>query len=228
MISLLHPVQSESFDQFLEEGNKIVDAIYAETKGVDEMSAVARILPPRDLIFNSLKLCPFDKVRVVILGQDCYINPGEANGLAFSVNKGVLIPPSLKNIFLELKASFSDFIMPTHGDLSSWSSQGVLLLNSSLTVLRGRSGSHMHHWATFTDKVIKFISDNRPPGVVFLLWGNHAKGKRTLIDVKKHHILESVHPSPLAGHNFIGNKHFISTNKILVAAKKPFINWNLQ
>jgi uracil-DNA glycosylase len=172
------------------------------------------IYPPGSLIFNAFNKTPLDKVKVVILGQDPYHKPGEAMGLSFSVPKGVKIPPSLQNIFKELKSELG--IPPaSHGDLSQWADQGVLLLNAMLTVEAGQPASHQKiGWQTFTDAVIRTISEQKE-GVVFLLWGNFAKGKKALIEESKHFVLEAAHPSPLAGDAFQGCGHFSYTNEIL-------------
>lgn len=180
---------------------------------------------PKD-IFNAFNLTPFDKVKVVILGQDPYHGEGQAHGLSFSVKDGVKLPPSLKNIYkeietdLEIKKDFSN------GNLESWAKQGVLLLNAVMTVVSGTPSSHKDKgWEEFTDFVIKKISDGRE-GVVFMLWGNFAKSKKNLIDENKHLILESVHPSPFSAHDgFFGCKHFSLCNKYLRENKKEEIKW---
>jgi uracil-DNA glycosylase len=181
--------------------------------------------PKKNEIFNALNYCSFKDTKVVIIGQDPYHNFGQANGLCFSVNKGIEIPPSLKNIFKELK---SDIGIKTHnnGDLSSWAKQGVLLLNTVLTIEANKAGSHKNKgWELFTDTIIKTIS-NSNNNIIFLLWGGFAKSKIKLIDSKKHHILTSGHPSPLSANRgyWFGNKHFSKTNLLLdMIGEKPII-----
>jgi uracil-DNA glycosylase len=184
------------------------------------------VYPPGPLIFNAFKLTPWHEVKVVILGQDPYHNPGEAMGLSFSVPQGVAIPPSLRNIFKEINRDLA-LPVPTTGDLSHWAKQGVLLLNAMLTVEKNKPASHKDiGWQIFTDAVIKVISDQKT-GVVFLLWGRFAQSKKTLIDGSKHHILEAAHPSPLARDAFNGCKHFSKTNMLLSQAGKQEIDWTV-
>lgn len=193
---------------------------------VSEINSGKFIYPPGKLIFNAFDRTPFDQLKVVIIGQDPYHNPGEAMGLCFSVPEGIRVPPSLKNIYKELNANIG-FEIPNHGDLSSWANQGVFLLNAILTVEHKQAGSHKKiGWQTFTDAVIKTISDQKEH-VVFLLWGNFAKAKRVLIDEKKHYILMSAHPSPLAGKAFFNNHHFSKTNEFLISKGKEPINWQI-
>lgn len=184
------------------------------------------IYPPKHLLFNAIKMTPFDSIKVVILGQDPYHGPGEAHGLCFSVPKNIKTPPSLANIFKELKADL-DIAPSLQGDLTPWAQQGVLLLNTSLSVAHKSPGSHSKiGWHFFTDHIIKTVSDNRP-FVVFLLWGKHAQSKKGLID-SRHLILESVHPSPLSAHRgFLGCKHFSQTNEALEKNQLSAINWAL-
>lgn len=191
-----------------------------------EKSAGKTIYPPGSLIFNAFNTTPFDQVKVVILGQDPYINTGEAMGLSFSVPKGVRIPPSLRNIYKELATDLN--ISPAnHGDLTHWAQQGVFLLNAVLTVEHKKSRSHQKKgWETFTDAVIKAISNQRE-GVVFMLWGNFARNKRVLIDAAKHLILEAAHPSPLAGGAYFGSRHFSQANTFLESKGKRPIDWQL-
>jgi len=172
--------------------------------------------PEKELIFNAFNLCAFEDVKVVIIGQDPYHDYNQANGLCFSVNDGIAFPPSLKNIFKELKDDVNKSL-PESGNLESWARQGVLLLNATLTVRAHQAGSHQKKgWETFTDAVIKLISD-RKENVIFLLWGGYAKKKAKLIDTKKHHILSTGHPSPLSANRgyWFGNKHFSETNFLL-------------
>lgn len=180
-----------------------------------EKAAGKEIFPPGGLIFNALNSTPLERVKVVIIGQDPYHGPGQAHGLCFSVQPGVPVPPSLQNIFKELKRDLN-IDPPNHGCLQHWAEQGVLLLNTSLTVEQGKAGSHASAgWQPFTDKVIEVVSRERPH-LVFLLWGAHAQSKERLIDPTKHLILRSPHPSPLSAHRgFIGNGHFGRTNKFL-------------
>lgn len=185
------------------------------------------IYPPGALIFNAFEQCPFDQVKVVILGQDPYHGPGQAMGLSFSVPKGIDQPASLKNIFKELKSDL-DIDPPNHGDLSSWARQGVFLLNAMLTVEKGNAGSHSKSgWQEFTDAVIQTISTYKK-GIVFLLWGNFARNKKELINGQEHYILEAAHPSPLAGGAFFGCKHFSKTNELLKLQNKTPIAWKIE
>lgn len=184
------------------------------------------IFPPGGQIFKAFELCPLDKVKVVILGQDPYHGYGQAMGLSFSVPQGVEAPPSLKNIFKEIESDLG-IRMSGSPDLRPWAEQGVLLLNSVLTVRAGQPASHSRiGWQTFTDAVIKTISD-RCEGVVFLLWGNYARSKAVLVDKSRHHVLEAPHPSPLARGAFFGCRHFSATNEILAAEGKSPIDWRL-
>jgi len=193
---------------------------------IAEKQAGKIIYPPGPLIFNAFNNTPFEAVKVVVLGQDPYHNPGEAMGLSFSVPQGVKVPPSLVNIYKELKTSLG-IQPPNHGDLTRWTEQGVLLLNAMLTVEARNPASHQKiGWQTFTDAVIRAVSDQKE-GVVFLLWGNFAKSKKPLIDTSKHYVLESAHPSPLAGNAFQGCGHFVRTNEILEKQHKVKIDWSL-
>ncbi len=192
-----------------------------------EKKAGKIIYPRGSQIFNAFQLTPVSSLKVVILGQDPYHNPNEAMGLCFSVPKGIRTPPSLINIYKEIKRDLGHDI-PSHGDLTSWAEQGVLLLNAMLTVEHKKPGSHRKiGWQSFTDAVISQIS-MQCNNVVFLLWGNFAKGKSSLIDSSKHLILQSVHPSPLAGNRFFGNGHFSETNRYLQQHKKTLINWEIK
>ncbi len=184
------------------------------------------IYPPGQLMFNAFARTPFDKVRVVILGQDPYHNPGEAMGLCFSVPKGTRIPPSLKNVFKE-QVTDVQITIPDHGDLTSWATQGVFLMNAMLTVRHKSPGSHKSiGWQTFTDAVIKKLSDERE-NLIFLLWGRFAQSKSVLINQMKHHVLKAAHPSPLARNAFSGCKHFSITNKLLTKMNSDPIDWQL-
>lgn len=185
------------------------------------------IFPPQHLIFNALNTTPFDRVKAVIIGQDPYHGPGQAMGLSFSVPEGVKIPSSLANIFKEIRQDVG-CSLPSHGNLEKWAVQGVLLLNTVLTVRNHQANSHAKKgWEQFTDAVIKAISDKKE-GVVFLLWGNSAQEKSRLINVTKHHILKSAHPSGLsANRGFFGCRHFSRTNQILEQMGMTPIDWQL-
>ncbi len=179
---------------------------------------------PKD-IFRAFDLCPFEHVNVVIIGQDPYHGPDQANGLSFAVHEGVRLPPSLQNIFKEITSDLG--ITPnTHGDLSRWAEQGVLLLNATLTVRANTPGSHQKKgWEEFTDAAIKALSDGRE-NLVFILWGNYAKHKGAIIDRKKHYVIESPHPSPFSAHQgFFGSKPFSKTNEYLLRQGKTPIDW---
>lgn len=183
------------------------------------------IYPPGKLIFNAFNLCPFDKVKVVILGQDPYHEPGQAHGLCFSVMDNVPFPPSLQNIFTEIANDLHKPV-PASGNLTRWAEQGVLLLNATLTVRAHLAGSHQNKgWETFTDDVIKLLSD-RKEHLVFILWGGYAKRKAALIDSSRHLVLTSAHPSPLSAYRgFFGNGHFSKTNEYLATHGMTPIDW---
>jgi len=186
------------------------------------------LYPPGSKIFEAFNLTPFEDVKVVIIGQDPYHGHGQAHGLCFSVQKGIKPPPSLVNIFKELESDLG--ISPSaSGDLSYWAKQGVLLLNATLTVRASQAGSHQNKgWETFTDAVIKKLSDTKD-GLIFLLWGNFAQAKTSLIDASKHHLLKAPHPSPFSVHKgFFGCKHFSQTNDLLMKAGKTPIDWSLK
>lgn len=184
------------------------------------------VFPPGPLIFNAFNITPPQDAKVVIIGQDPYHNPGEAMGLSFSVPQGIPVPPSLKNIYKELKTDIN-FNPPPHGDLTSWANQGVFLLNAILTVEKNQAGSHKNiGWQHFTDATISYLSENRQH-LVFMLWGNFAKNKKTLINTTKHLVLESAHPSPLAGNAFQGCRHFSKANEYLMENNITPINWQL-
>ena len=195
---------------------------------VEEKKAGKIIYPKNDDIFRAFELTPFDKVKVVILGQDPYHGAGQAHGLSFSVEKGIRFPPSLQNIFKELETDIDEFQIPNHGNLSNWAKQGVLMLNASLTVRANEAGSHQKQgWETFTDKVIETISKEKE-NVIFILWGKFAQAKETLIDIEKHVIIKSAHPSPFSAFSgFFGSKPFSKTNKILSDLGKEKIEWGL-
>jgi uracil-DNA glycosylase len=186
-----------------------------------------RIYPPSAQIFSAFDLCPFEDVKVVILGQDPYHGYGQAHGLCFSVLAGVDFPPSLKNIFKELHNDIG-ILPPLTGDLTPWAKQGVLLLNATLTVRAETAGSHQNKgWETFTDKVIEILSVKKQH-LVFILWGNYARAKKALIDTSKHYVLEAAHPSPLsASRGFFGCRHFSACNEWLKKNKLTPVHWNL-
>lgn len=192
-----------------------------------EKAAGKAIFPPGPLIFNALNSTPLDKVRVVIIGQDPYHGPGQAHGLSFSVPPGVRTPPSLQNIFKEINRDLG-LPIPGHGCLQSWAEQGVLLLNAVLTVEQAQAGSHAKRgWERFTSKVIDIVNQ-RCEHCVFLLWGSYAQRKGEQIDRSRHHVLTSVHPSPLSAHRgFIGNGHFSAANDYLVSKGLAPIDWSL-
>ncbi|MDB5125428.1 MAG: ung [Mucilaginibacter sp.] len=194
----------------------------------EEKHAGNKIYPKGSDIFNAFQKTPFTKVKVVILGQDPYHGEKQAHGLSFSVQKGITIPPSLRNIYKELTTDIPGFVTPNHGNLTEWAEQGVLLLNASLTVSAGIPGSHQKKgWETFTDMVIKTLSDKKE-GLVFILWGAFAQAKAELIDKTKHHIIKSPHPSPFsADRGFFGSKPFSKTNEILKKQGEKPIDWQI-
>jgi uracil-DNA glycosylase len=194
---------------------------------VDNQYAEHICFPPKELIFSAFEFCNFNDLKVVIIGQDPYHGEGEANGLCFSVNDSVKIPPSLRNIFREVNSDLDSLFLPTSGNLERWAKQGVLLLNATLTVQKDKPNSHKHlKWDQFTDAVIQKIS-NEKSNIVFLLWGNYAHKKGLKIDRTKHLVLESGHPSPMSANQgkWFGNKHFSKTNAYLVSTGMEAINW---
>jgi uracil-DNA glycosylase len=195
----------------------------------EEKDAGYKIYPKNADIFYAFNKTPFDKLEVVILGQDPYHGESQAHGLSFSVQKGITIPPSLRNIYKELVTDIPGFTIPSHGNLTEWAEQGVLLLNASLTVRAGIPGSHQKKgWETFTDTVIKKISEEKT-GIVFILWGAFAQAKSELIDQSKHFIIKSPHPSPFsADRGFFGAKPFSKTNEILKKEGKKPIDWQIR
>jgi uracil-DNA glycosylase len=210
-------LQAEFDKPYFNELTKLVNAAY------DQQT----VYPPKQLLFNALQLCPLSSLKVVIIGQDPYHGAGQANGLSFSVNDGIKVPPSLQNIFKELKTDIPGFEIPTSGNLEAWAKQGILMLNAVLTVQAGLPGSHKKYgWQNFTDAIIKLISDKKQH-VVFLLWGNYAITKSELIDSNKHLVLTAAHPSPLARGAFFGSKHFSKTNNYLTANGLTPVNWKL-
>jgi uracil-DNA glycosylase len=193
----------------------------------EEKAAGKTIYPPGSLIFNAFNHTPFEKVRVVIIGQDPYHGPGQAHGLSFSVPKGILLPPSLQNIFKEISTDLN-IKMSGSGDLTPWADQGVLLLNATLTVQEANAGSHQNKgWERFTDAAIAALNAHRE-GLVFVLWGSYAQKKGDMIDTHRHLVLKSVHPSPLSAHRgFFGNRQFSAINQYLTMRGQAPINWQL-
>jgi uracil-DNA glycosylase len=194
---------------------------------VEQEYATTTCFPPKELIFNAFEQFDFEETKVVIIGQDPYHGTGEANGLCFSVNDGVAIPPSLKNIFTEINSEYDRILFPTSGNLERWSKQGVLLLNAGLTVRKDVANSHKHlKWNLFTDAVIQLLNDNCTH-LVFLLWGSFAQKKGKLIDREKHLVLESGHPSPLSANRgfWFGNNHFKIANEYLRVKGRGKVEW---
>lgn len=191
-----------------------------------ERAAGKEIYPLEHDVFNAFRYTPFEQVKVVILGQDPYHGPNQAHGLCFSVQPGVPVPPSLVNMYKELAQDIAGFQIPQHGYLKNWADQGVLLLNTVLTVERGQAHSHAKlGWETFTDRVIATVNEHRE-GVIFLLWGAHAQKKGRIIDRQRHHVLTAPHPSPLSAHRgFLGCRHFSQTNQLLAQQNLPAIDW---
>ncbi|MEZ8582255.1 uracil-DNA glycosylase [Vibrio splendidus] len=186
------------------------------------------IYPPQEQVFSAFDMTPFESVRVVILGQDPYHGAKQAHGLAFSVLPGVKIPPSLRNMYKELAQDIDGFEIPSHGYLDTWASQGVLMLNTVLTVEEAKAHSHAKcGWETFTDTIIAELNQRSEP-IIFLLWGAHAQKKGQAIDADKHHVLTAPHPSPLSAHRgFFGCQHFSTTNKLLSSMDQQPIDWRL-
>lgn len=194
---------------------------------VEEQENGHTIYPPSQKVFHAFERTPLDRVKAVIIGQDPYHNPDQAMGLCFSVPKTIKRPPSLLNIYKEINRDL-EYPIPSHGDISPWTDQGVLLLNAMLTVRKNDPGSHRKiGWQQFTDSVISMISKKKD-NVVFILWGNFAKGKKELIDQDKHLVLESGHPSPFSARYFHGNGHFSKTNSYLIENGKDPINWKIE
>jgi len=217
----IHPswqtvLQDEFLKPYFEELVSFVKSEYAS----------GPVYPEGKNIFRAFERCPFDQVKVVILGQDPYHGPGQANGLCFSVNEGVRNPPSLQNIFKEIAADLS-IEMPVSGNLDRWADQGVLLLNATLTVRARQAGSHQKKgWETFTDAVVKKLSDEKEQ-LVFLLWGRYAQNKGEVIDQNKHHVLTAAHPSPFSAHSgFFGSRHFSQTNAYLEQTGRQPVDWS--
>ena len=194
----------------------------------EEKQSGRQVFPPGSDMFNALNSTPFDDVKIVILGQDPYHGEGQAHGLCFSVKPGVPVPPSLRNIYRQLETDVG-FEPPGHGFLQAWAQQGVLLLNSVLTVRANQAGSHQGKgWERFTDEIIKVVGQGEKP-VVFVLWGVHARRKKTLVDRTRHTVLEAPHPSPLSAHRgFFGSRPFSATNEALVGAGRDPVDWRLE
>lgn len=226
-----HPAESVKIEEGWKKAlwNEFDKPYFHELKQflVQERQSGQTIFPPGSQIFNAFNSTPFDQVKVVIVGQDPYHGPGQAHGLCFSVQHGVKPPPSLKNIYKELATDVA-FQIPTHGYLQSWAEQGVLLLNSMLTVRARTPASHQKKgWEQFTTVAMQKLGEQKD-GVVFLLWGRYAQDKGAVIDPAKHHILKAAHPSPFSAHNgFFGCKHFSRTNELLQQQGKTPINWQI-
>ncbi|HEB7716833.1 TPA: uracil-DNA glycosylase [Campylobacter coli] len=217
---------NDDWKEFLKEEFNKNYFLEIKKRYIQALNNNAIIYPPANLTFNAFNLTPLDELKIVLLGQDPYHQPNQAMGLSFSVPYGVKIPPSLLNIYKELKTDLN--IEPSKsGDLSSWAKQGILLLNSIFSVEAGKPASHSSWgWQEFSDAVISKLSLEKS-GLIFMLWGNYAKSKKALIDTNKHSILEAAHPSPLARTGFLGCKHFSKANEILRNLGKNPINWKL-
>mgnify|MGYP000063578753 CR=1 FL=1 len=202
---------------------------FAELKEflVQEKAAGHTIYPPGTMIFNAFDQTPFEEVKVVLLGQDPYHGPGQAHGLCFSVAEGISHPPSLQNIFKELRDDLG-YAIPKSGNLEKWARQGVLLLNATLTVRAASAGSHQNKgWEQFTNAVIRLLSDEKE-GLIFILWGRYAQAKEAMIDTGKHFILKAAHPSPLSAYNgFYGCRHFSKVNEILTNTGRKPVDWRI-
>jgi uracil-DNA glycosylase len=191
---------------------------------LEKYNGLLEIYPPANLIFNCFNFFNFNDMKVVLIGQDPYHGPNQAMGLSFSVSKNIKVPPSLKRIYKEIETDLNININKNTGDLTRWANQGVLLLNTALTVRQSKPSSHSKYWIKFTDLIIKYINQNSDK-LVFLLWGNHAKKYKEYLDLEKHYILEASHPSPLARTGWFGCKHFSKTNQLLKNNNKNEINW---
>lgn len=217
---------NEDWKEFLKDEFKKPYFLDIKKKYIEAIQQKKVIYPPANLTFNAFNLTPLNSLKIILLGQDPYHQPHQAMGLSFSVPYGVKLPPSLVNIYKELHADLN-LNLPKNGDLSAWAKQGVLLLNSILSVEAGKPASHSEWgWQQFSDAVIEKLS-NEKTGLIFMLWGNFAKNKKNLIDTSKHFILEAAHPSPLARSGFLGCKHFSKANEILRRLGKKEIDWNL-
>jgi uracil-DNA glycosylase len=215
-----------SWDDFLQQ-QKEQDYLRQTLDYIEQLrDKGVHVYPSKENVFSAFDSTAFNDVKVVVLGQDPYHGPEQAHGLSFSVPMGIKIPPSLLNIYKELEREFSDFKRPTHGYLQSWAKQGVLLLNTVLTVEQGKAHSHKElGWEKFTDEVIKKINDHRD-GIIFLLWGAHAQKKGREVDCSRHFVLNAPHPSPLSAHRgFFGCDHFKKTNQFLTEQGQAIIDW---
>ncbi|HED8511454.1 TPA: uracil-DNA glycosylase [Campylobacter upsaliensis] len=212
--------------EFLEEEFKKPYFLDIKRQYIETLKAGKNIYPPANLTFNAFNLTPLNSLKIVLLGQDPYHKQNQAMGLSFSVPKGVPIPPSLRNIFKELNADLGVKI-PQNGDLSAWARQGVLLLNAIFSVEENKPLSHsLWGWQEFSDQIIKKLSFEKE-GLIFILWGKFAQSKKSLIDTRKHFILEAAHPSPLARQGFLGCRHFSKSNALLEKLGKEPIKWDL-
>ncbi|QJD83550.1 uracil-DNA glycosylase [Cohnella herbarum] len=223
---LAHPNLRNDWGKWLEDEH--AKPYYIELlERIEEQYRECVVYPPRNDIYRALELTPYEKVRVVILGQDPYHGPGQAHGLSFSVQKGVKLPPSLKNIYIELQEDIG-CTAPNHGFLEHWSQQGVLLLNSVLTVRESLPNSHRKlGWETYTDRIISLLNERETP-IAFVLWGKHAQDKGRYIDSSKHLVLNSVHPSPLSAYGgFWGSKPFSQCNAFLMRNGLEEIDWRI-
>ncbi len=210
---LLLEIDTEELDEYLTERKDICDQLDFG------------MFPPQDLIFNCFSFFDIKDIKVTVISQDPFIRPGQAMGLCFSVPEKIKIPPSLRNIYKEISDDLEIDTSERNGDLTHWAEQGILLLNSALTVMEGKPNSHQKKWTPYTNQLIKMISE-RTENVIFILWGNNARSKKKLIDTDKHYIIEGVHPSPLsANRGFFGCKHFSECNEILKSLGKEPINW---
>lgn len=216
-----------TWEDFIQQEMK-KDHFVSLSKFLAKESKEHTIYPPKEDIFNAFKYCPLDKVKIVLLGQDCYHSEKQAHGLSFSVKRGIPIPPSLKNIYKELKGDLN-IEPPNHGCLEHWASQGVFLLNAILTVRKGEAGSHRNKgWEIFTDNAIKLINEQDRP-IAYILWGSFAKSKKPLITSKNAYIQEGNHPSPLSAHTgFFGGKYFSRCNDFLIKNNIEPINWGIE
>jgi len=194
---------------------------------IDKFEGFTRVFPEERNIFNAFNYFNIRSTKVCIIGQDCYHKKNQAHGLCFSVHEGIQIPPSLKNIYKELHSDIG-FKIPSHGNLTQWAEQGILMLNASLTVRESSPNSHCKHWEPYTNYIIKMLSDSTN-NIIFILWGNYAKNKKKLINIDKHYILEANHPSPLSANRpgWFGCKHFSKCNEILELLKKEPIDWQI-
>ena len=218
---------NEDWKEFLKD--EFTKAYFLELKKryIEALKEKKVIYPPANLTFNAFNLTPLNSLKIILLGQDPYHQPYQAMGLSFSVPSGIKLPPSLLNIYKELNSDLN-LAVSKNGDLSTWAKQGVLLLNSILSVEANKPASHSSWgWQEFTDRVIEKLS-NEKTGLIFMLWGNYAKSKKILIDTNKHFILEAAHPSPLARSGFLGCKHFSKANELLRKLGKEEIDWEIR